>query len=70
MKVLSAYGLWEVHVLRTGSPGAMRAACRLDEQQLGSLQVALEEAASGDERCAVGAWVTEHQDLVDGWLER
>jgi glycine betaine/proline transport system substrate-binding protein len=50
--------------------GAWLAAFRLDEQELGSLQVGLEEAASGEERRAVAAWVTEHQDLIDGWLER
>lgn len=50
--------------------GAWLAAFRLEEQELGSLQVALEEATSGEERRAVAAWVTDHQDLVDGWLDR
>ena len=50
--------------------GAWLAAFALDEEQLGSLQVALEHAAPDEQQRAVGGWVADHQDLVDGWLER
>ena len=46
------------------------AAFSLEEEELASLQVALEDADIGEERRAVAAWVAEHQDLVDGWLGR
>jgi glycine betaine/proline transport system substrate-binding protein len=49
--------------------GAWLAAFSLEEQGLESLQVALQDAGSGEERRAVAAWVAEHQNLVDGWLE-
>ncbi len=45
-------------------------AFRLEEEELASLQVALEDAAAGAERAAVAAWVEEHQRLVDGWFGR
>jgi len=42
----------------------------LEEGELGSLQVALEDAPAGEEQRAVADWVTEHRDLVDGWFGR
>lgn len=50
--------------------GAWLAAFSLDEQELVSLQVALEDATTGQERRAVATWVAERQGLVDGWFER
>ncbi|MFO7777042.1 MAG: glycine betaine ABC transporter substrate-binding protein [Nitriliruptoraceae bacterium] len=44
------------------------AAFALEETELTSLQVALEDAPPGDEQRAVADWVAEHRDLVDGWL--
>lgn len=46
------------------------AAFTLEEAELASLQVALEDAPPGEERRAVADWVAEHRDLVDGWLGR
>lgn len=42
----------------------------LEEAELASLQVALEDAPRGEERQAVADWVAEHRALVDGWLGR
>lgn len=50
--------------------GAWLAAFSLDEQELGSLQAALEDADTGEQGRAVAAWVEEHQGLVDRWLDR
>ncbi len=50
--------------------GAWLAAFSLEEQELGSLQVALEDAAIGEEQQAVARWVAEHPGLVERWLDR
>lgn len=50
--------------------GAWLTVFSLDEQELVSLQVALEDAAPGEGRRAVATWVAEHPGLVDGWLDR
>lgn len=42
----------------------------LEEAEIVSLQVALEDATPGAERQEVADWVAEHRDLVDGWLGR
>ena len=42
----------------------------LQEAELVSLQVALEEASPGEERRAIAEWVAGHRDLVDSWLGR
>lgn len=46
------------------------AAFALDEAEIASLQVALEDVPPGEERQVVADWVAEHRDLVDGWLGR
>lgn len=42
----------------------------LAEAQLVSLQVALEDAPTGEERQAIAEWVADHSDLVDRWIGR
>jgi len=42
----------------------------LEEAEITSLQVALEDALPGEQRQVVADWVAEHRDLVDGWLGR
>ena len=42
----------------------------LEEAELASLQVALEDAPPDEERRVVADWVAEHRALVDGWLGR
>jgi len=46
------------------------AAFELDEAETISLEVALADAPTGDQRRAVADWVAERRDLVDGWLGR
>ncbi|MFO7777887.1 MAG: glycine betaine ABC transporter substrate-binding protein [Nitriliruptoraceae bacterium] len=46
------------------------AAFALEESELVSLQVALEDAPPGAERQVVADWVAEHREVVDGWLGR
>ena len=47
---------------------AWLAAFALEEPELASLQVALEDAPSGEERRAVAGWVAGHREVVDRWL--
>jgi glycine betaine/proline transport system substrate-binding protein len=49
---------------------AWLASFSLEEAELASLQVALEDAPPDEERRAVADWVAEHRALVDGWLGR
>ena len=42
----------------------------LEEAELASLQVALEDAPPDEERRVVADWVAEHRVLVDGWFGR